>query len=80
MTSDDPYFTDKDTVLERITRSSTEAKEALDQLERSVRNARELGISWREIGAAQGISKQAVHQKYSVKEPPEAGIEQDTAF
>lgn len=78
MTSDDDFFGDKDEVLDRIFRVSTEAKSALDSLERSVRLARELGATWKEIGDAQGLSRQAVQQKFGEKEPPDSGITQDT--
>lgn len=37
--------------------------EAVEELQ--VRRARELGWSWQQIAALLGVSKQAVHQKYS---------------
>ena len=40
--------------------------EAVEELQ--VRRARELGWSWQQIAALLGVSKQAVHQKYSTGE------------
>jgi hypothetical protein len=40
--------------------------EAVEELQ--VRRARELGWSWQQIAAELGVSKQAVHQKYSTGE------------
>ena len=37
--------------------------EAVEELQ--VRRARELGWSWQQIAALLGVSKQAVHQKYT---------------
>jgi dihydroxyacetone kinase len=80
MTDERPIVGDKDDYLVWIQQANEAAKEALSELEHCVRVARDLGATWREIGAAQGLSKQAMQQKYGQKEPPEAGIEQDTAF
>jgi hypothetical protein len=47
----------------RAARALRELAERLEALQ--VQNARERGWSWQEIGVFLGISKQAVHKKYS---------------
>jgi hypothetical protein len=39
--------------------------ESLEEIQ--VRNARDLGWSWEEIGRVLGVSKQAVHKKYGAR-------------
>jgi hypothetical protein len=60
-----------ETVLDRIT-SAMDVKRELDELTEAlidgvVRDAREAGHSWSEIGAAMGVTKQAAQQRSNRK-------------
>lgn len=47
------------------------AREALEQLEaQTARQAREAGVTWGQIGAHYGVSKQAAQQRFRVAKPP----------
>ena len=39
-------------------------KQALDELERSVEQARAAGATWSQIGAATGMSRQSAHERW----------------
>lgn len=62
----DPALDDYDARITSKLGTKRRIAEALERLTRgAVEEARQMGLSWSEIGEALGISKQAAHQKYA---------------
>ncbi len=51
-------------VLDRAWEAQLEAERAASERDELAREAARLGASWREIGAAVGVSPQAAYQRY----------------
>lgn len=61
----DPALDDYDATISSKLGTRRRTAEALERLTReTVEEGRQFGLSWSEIGAALGISKQAAHQRF----------------
>jgi hypothetical protein len=59
-------------LLERAWEAQLELEHARQQRDELAREAARLGASWREIGAAVGMSPQAAHKRYRTGSTPPA--------
>lgn len=50
--------------LSKLSAASTELRQAEHALDTAVAGAREAGLSWAQIGAALGISRQSAHERW----------------
>jgi hypothetical protein len=53
-----------DPALSAITKASTSLRQAESELDAAVTNARAAGLSWAQIGAALGVSRQSAHERW----------------